>query len=86
MITAYHWLEADMTAGSGNEPPWQVGEERTMEGELTLRERGYHSSSTLYDSLRYAPGPVARRSSRQSNALRRRRSLGSGMPSSSSSN
>lgn len=29
-IHAYHFLRADLTAGHGSEPPWTVGEERTL--------------------------------------------------------
>ena len=58
-LKQYHWLREDMTAGSGEEPAWRVGEERTVEGKLSLRERGYHSSPTLWQALEYAPGPVA---------------------------
>ena len=58
-MKAYHFLKSDMTAGSGDEPPWKVGEERTYEGELELCQSGYHSSPTWYDCLAYAPGPMA---------------------------
>jgi len=58
-MQAFHWLNEDMTAGSGSEPPWTVGETRTIEGELKLCERGYHSSPSLRDALAYSSGPVA---------------------------
>ncbi len=61
MIKAYHFLQADMTAGSGNERPWEVGETRTIKdpSKIALCKYGYHSSPTLWDALHYAPGPVA---------------------------
>ncbi|MDE1871826.1 MAG: hypothetical protein KGI06_06335 [Candidatus Micrarchaeota archaeon] len=58
-MKAYHFLRADMTAGNGDEPPWAVGETRSIEGELALCGRGYHSSPSWADALQYAPGPVA---------------------------
>ncbi|MDO8750341.1 MAG: hypothetical protein Q7K03_04255, partial [Dehalococcoidia bacterium] len=58
-MQSYHFLKADMTAGSGKEPAWTVGETRTMKGKAVMCERGYHASPTLYDALDYAPGPVA---------------------------
>jgi hypothetical protein len=58
-MRAYHWLRDDMTSGGGNEPPWTVGETRTIEGDLALCERGYHWSPTLWDGLCYAPGSMA---------------------------
>ena len=58
-MRSYHWLREDMTASSGDEPAWTVGEQRTIEGELVLCRRGYHSSPTLYDGLEYAQGNVA---------------------------
>ena len=57
-MRAYHWLRADMTAGSGGEPPWTLGEERRIGGKLVLCQRGYHHSPTPYDGLPYAPGSV----------------------------
>jgi len=57
-VKAYHFLREDMTAGSGNEPPWTVGETRRMNGKLSLCERGYHSSPTPADALRYPLGPI----------------------------
>ena len=58
-MKAYHFLREDMTAGSGNEPPWAIGEERTIEGGIELCVRGYHSSPTWYDALSYTPGNMA---------------------------
>ena len=58
-MRAYHFLREDMTAASGNEPPWKVGEERTVKGDLVMCEHGYHSSPSWLDSLQYAPGPIA---------------------------
>jgi len=58
-MKAYHFLRADMTAGSGNEPPWTVGEERRVKGKLQMYAYGYHSSPTWRDALRYAPGMIA---------------------------
>lgn len=59
MIRAYHFLRADFTAREGDEPPWRIGEERTITGALKLCRRGYHTSPTWFDALRYAPGPIA---------------------------
>ena len=47
-----------MTAGSGNEPAWAVGETRTFPGKPMLCKQGYHFSPTPWDALQYAPGPV----------------------------
>jgi len=58
-MKAYHFLGADMTAGSGNEPAWKVGETRSIEGECVLCGRGYHSSPSWFDALQYAPGAMA---------------------------
>ena len=58
-MIAYHFLREDMTAGSGEEVAWSVGEERTIEGDLALCDRGYHSAPSWWDALQYAPGPVA---------------------------
>ncbi len=58
-MRAYHFLKADMTAGSGNEKPWTIGEKRTIKGDIVLCERGYHSSPSWWDALQYAPGPMA---------------------------
>ena len=61
MITAYHFLRADRTAGSGDESPWEIGETRTISdlSKIVLCQYGYHSSPTLWDALNYAPGPMA---------------------------
>jgi len=58
-VRAYHFLREDMTTMFGNEPPWKVGETRTVEGKCILCTYGYHSSPTWFDALRYATGPVA---------------------------
>ncbi len=58
-MKAYHFLKDDMTAGSGNEPAWTIGEERTFEGNITICESGYHSSPSWYDCLNFAPGNMA---------------------------
>lgn len=58
-MKAYHFLKEDMKAGSGDEKAWTVGETRTIEGRIVLCKRGYHSSPSWYDALRYAPGPMA---------------------------
>ena len=58
MPVAFHFLRDDWRAGSGTEPAWHVGEERTIEGVLGLCSRGYHYSPTPYDALGYAPGSV----------------------------
>jgi hypothetical protein len=55
-MKAYHFLQANMTAGSGNEPAWTVGEEREVKGKLQMYAHGYHSSRTWRDALNYAPG------------------------------
>ena len=52
-------MKDDMTAGSGNEPAWTIGEERTFEGNITICESGYHSSPSWYDCLNFAPGNMA---------------------------
>ncbi|MHB8533391.1 MAG: hypothetical protein ACYDC2_11795, partial [Solirubrobacteraceae bacterium] len=44
---------------NGGEPPWTVGETRTIEGPVTLCERGYHWAPSWFDALQYAPGPMA---------------------------
>src|SRR5208337_1653389 len=61
MLKAYHFLQADMTAGSGDEKPWSVGETRTIAdpSKIALCQYGYHSSPSLWDALHYAPGPMA---------------------------
>ena len=59
VLLAYHFLREDMTANFGNEPPWAVGESRSVAGEIIPCKSGYHGSPTLWDALTYAPGPVA---------------------------
>lgn len=54
-----HFLCEDMRSLRGNEPPWTVGETRTLKGEISLCVRGYHGSLTWRDALTYTPGPVA---------------------------
>jgi len=60
-MKAYHFLNEDMTAGSGKEKPWKVGEERTVPkpDRVVLCAYGYHSAPSWRDALSYAPGPVA---------------------------
>lgn len=60
-MLAYHWLNDDMHASHGIEPPWVVGEERTLaKGDRArICEWGYHSSPSLYEALNYASGLVA---------------------------
>ena len=58
-MLAYHFLKDDMTAGSGNEKPWKIGEERTIKDKIKLCKSGYHSSPSWYDALQYAPGSMA---------------------------
>src|SRR3990167_2127229 len=58
MIRAWHFLRDDMRSGSGAEPAWTEGEERTITGRLKLCDRGYHSSPTPWDALQYAPGSM----------------------------
>ena len=58
-MKAYKFLKDDMKSGSGNEPAWVVGETRTIEGGLSICQKGYHSSKCWYDALNYAQGNVA---------------------------
>ena len=58
-MKAYHWLKNDMTSGSGDEKPWTIGETRTIEGDIELCRKGYHSSKSFYDALQYTPGAMA---------------------------
>jgi hypothetical protein len=60
-LKAYHFLQADMTAGSGDEKAWEIGETRTIadRSRIILCEYGYHSSPSLWDALNYAHGPMA---------------------------
>ena len=57
-MKAYWFCKEDMTAAQGNEPPWTVGETRTLQGELVMCKHGYHSSPTITDALTYITGPV----------------------------
>lgn len=57
-MKAYHFLREDMTGLYGNEPPWKVGERRSVEGGLCLCDWGYHYGLTPSDALIYAPGPI----------------------------
>ena len=61
MAKAFHFLNADMCANSGDEKPWEIGETRTIadRARIKLCEYGYHSSPTLWDALQYANGPMA---------------------------
>ncbi len=61
MIKAYHFLQANLTAGFGDEKPWEIGETRTIAepSKIAVCKYGYHSSPTLWDALNYAPGPMA---------------------------
>lgn len=58
-MKAYHFLMANMKAGSGRGKAWTEGEERSVGGKIVLCERGYHWARSWYDALHYAPGPVA---------------------------
>ena len=58
-MKSYHFLKDDMTAGSGTEKAWTIGETRTYQGEIALCKTGYHSSPSWYDALSYAPGNMA---------------------------
>jgi len=58
-VKAYKFLKDNMESGSGNEPAWKVGEERTFAGTIKLCESGYHSSPSFYDALQYARGNIA---------------------------
>jgi len=59
-MIGYHFLKADMRTGEGHEPPWEIGEARTIEpSRIMLCVEGYHFCRTLWDALQYAPGPMA---------------------------
>lgn len=58
-VKAYHFLQADMTSLRGDEPPWLVGATRFATGEIVPCGNGYHGCPSLWDALRYAPGPMA---------------------------
>jgi hypothetical protein len=59
-MKAYHFLREDMTAESGDEPAWKVGETRSIPARRKVIpcEYGYHASPTLFDALYYAPGAM----------------------------
>ena len=59
-MIAWHFLTDSMTAGSGDEPAWTEGEERTIKGlkKIILCEYGYHSAPTPWAALGYAPGSM----------------------------
>jgi len=58
-MKAYHFLKDNMCGGYGGEPPWKIGEERKVEGELMMCRWGYHASPNWYDALTYARGSMA---------------------------
>lgn len=58
-MLACHWLRADYRAGCGDEPPWTVGEQRTIIARPIIGVWGYHYTDNWYDGLNFASGPVA---------------------------
>jgi hypothetical protein len=58
-MRAYHFLRDDMRSNSGNEPPWTIGEERSISLPIVMCRNGYHWSPSWYDGLSYAPGNMA---------------------------
>jgi hypothetical protein len=70
MIKAYHFICADLRSGEdivgGRDEPWRLGDMRTYvpvrldagDGEF-VSETGYHSSSSLWDAMMLADGPIA---------------------------
>jgi len=58
-MKAYHFLRKDMTSIYGNEPPWKIGETRSVEGGCSLCMWGYHSSPSWFDAFEYAREPIA---------------------------
>ena len=60
-MRAYHFLKSDMRSGEGEEPPWSVGETRSLPADRAIVpcDYGYHASPTLWVALTYAPGPIA---------------------------
>jgi hypothetical protein len=60
-MIGYHFLREDFRSGEGNEPPWEIGEERIIAGpeNIALCRYGYHFSRTLWEALTYARGPIA---------------------------
>lgn len=59
-VRGYKFLQDDLRSGAGSQPPWQIGEVRTITGgAIVICQRGYHYSPTWYDALKYAPGSLA---------------------------
>ena len=62
-LIAYWFAMADKQgrAYSPNKPDekWTVGQARTLNGEIIPCRYGFHGSSTLWQALDYAPGPLA---------------------------
>lgn len=62
-LIAYWFARADEQgrAFSPNKPyeRWTVGQTRTLDGEILPCKYGFHGSPTLWQALRYAPGPLA---------------------------
>ena len=58
-MIAFHWLQDNMRATYGNEPPWAVGEERTWAGplKLGLQGKGYHLTRDPVTAMLHAPLP-----------------------------
>ena len=55
---AWHFARADMRLGYEDGRAIVVGETLTHDGDLKLCESGLHASATIYDALKYAPGPM----------------------------
>lgn len=60
-IRAYKFLTADQRSSNGGEPPWTVGETRSVKGRIKLCANGYHACRAWHHALRnlYIYGPVA---------------------------
>ena len=58
-MKAYHFLKDNMCGGYGKEPPWKVGETRSVEGKLEMCSWGYHASPSWLAALNYAQGGMA---------------------------
>ncbi len=62
-LIAYWFAMADKQgrAYSPNKPDerWEVGQTRTLNGEIIPCRYGFHGSPTLWQALKYAPGPIA---------------------------
>lgn len=62
-LIAYWFAMADEQgrAYSPNKPDerWEVGQTRTLNGEIIPCRYGFHGSPTLWQALKYAPGPIA---------------------------